>query len=221
MLPFTGSAVRWYAEGDTEFYAIEYLLPESHKVGIELMNLKGAIVEGKNNAAMKLSDMLDQDRRLRRFSILWFDLDVTPNKKAISQLVSNEHIVGSVTANRPDFEFANFTVAELAEIAARMDECHGFSGAPIRSADWAGVDNGKKFEARYVEISERKAGSIKGEEWGKALATYANEQPRRADGAPRPLWNEISAAIYSWNSDYDYEVAHFRLDPDTFARIPR
>jgi hypothetical protein len=55
---FTGSAVRWYAEGDTEFYAIEHLLPESHKVGIEFVNLKGAIAEGKNNAAMKLSDML-------------------------------------------------------------------------------------------------------------------------------------------------------------------
>jgi hypothetical protein len=44
---FTGSSVRWYMEGDTEFYALDQILPESHKVGIELVNLKGAIAEGK------------------------------------------------------------------------------------------------------------------------------------------------------------------------------
>jgi hypothetical protein len=91
--------------------------------------------EGKGNAALKLTDMLTQDKLLRRFSIISFDLDVKANEKAIRQLVNNNYVVGSIAANRPDFEFANFTVQELADIAARMDESHGFSGAPIRKAE--------------------------------------------------------------------------------------
>lgn len=218
---FTGSSVRWYMEGDTEFYAVDQILPQSHKVGIELVNLKGTIAEGKGNAALKLGDMLAQDRLLRRFSIISFDLDVKPNEKAIRQLVTTGQIVGSIAANRPDFEFANFTVEELADIAARIDESHGFSGAPLRGADWTSVKSGGDFERRYAQLSERKGGTLKGEEWGRALATYASKNLRRSDGAERLLWNEISAAVHCWHSNYDYEVDHFRLDPATFARIAR
>ncbi len=218
---FTGSAVRWYMEGDTEYYAVDQLLPESHKVGIELVNLKGAIAEGKGNAAFKLTDMLAQDRALRRFSIISFDLDVKANERAIRQMAATDQIVGLIAANRPDFEFANFTVDELKEIAARIDESHGFSGVPLRQADWTGVDAGGKFEARYAQLSERRAGSLKGEEWGRALSAYANQNLRRPDGTERTLWNEISAAVYCWNSNYDYDVAHFKLDPKSFARMAR
>jgi hypothetical protein len=218
---FTGSAVRWYMEGDTEFYAVDQILPQWHKVGIELLNLKGSIAESKANAAVRLADMLAQDRLLRRFSIISFDMDVKANEKAIRQLVNANQIVGSIAANRPDFEFANFSAAELAEVAARIDEAHGFSGAPLRGADWTAIKTAGDFERRYAQLSERKAGSLKGEEWGRALATYATENLRRPDGADRPLWNEISAAVHCWNSNYDYEVNHYRLDPTTFSRVAR
>lgn len=207
-------------EGDTEYYAVDQILPEKYKVGIELVNLKGAIAEGKGNAALKLTDMLAQDKLLRRFSIISFDLDVKANEKAIRRLVKSGHVVGSI-ASRPDFEFANFTVQELAEIAALIDESHGASGVPIREADWTAVETGGEFEARYTKLSERKVGTLKGEEWGRALATYATQHLRRGDGIERPLWNEISAAVNCWNSNYDYDVTHFRLDPATFARQGR
>ncbi len=218
---FTGSAVRWYVEGDTEFYAVDEILPESSKAGIELVNLKGAIKSGKANAALRLNEMLQQDRASRRFSIISFDLDVEENVKAIRQLAKEDRIVGAVASNEPDFELANFTVSELAEVAARIDEAHGFSGAAVRAADWTGINSADAFKDRYLKISERKPGTLKGEEWGRALATFAMEHQRRSDGAERPLWLEISAALYSWNSNYDFEEKHSKLDPESFKRVVR
>ena len=218
---FTGSAVRWYVEGDTEYYFVDDMLPDAARVAIELVNLKGAVAAGRGNAAQKLGDMLRQDRALRRFSIIWFDLDDRANEKAVRQLVKEDCVIGSVAANRPDFEFANFTVNELAEVAARIDEVHGFSGAGLRTADWTGVDGGKAFEDRYLKISARKPGALKNEEWGRALAAYAREHTRRSDGKDRPLWNDISAALYSWNSNYNFHRAHFILDSNSFERLPR
>ena len=215
---FTGSTVRWYVEGDTEYYAVDELLPEPNRVGIEIVNLRGTIAAGKNNAALKLSEMVAQDRLLRRFSIISFDLDVKENEKALRQLASSDQIVGSVAANRPDFEFANFTVGELLEIAASIAESHGLPATDLRAADWSNIESGAEFEKQYVK---RSGGSLKGEEWGRALATYAKQHLRRADGAERPLWKDISAAIYCWNSNHDYETSHFMIDPQTLARVPR
>ncbi len=218
---FTGSAVRWYVGGDTELGFVNEMMPEAAKVAIEVVNLKGSIVAGRGNAVINLSDMLRQDRALRRFSIIWFDLDNAPNEKAVRKLVKDDCVIGSVAAHRPDFEFANFTANELAEVAARIDEAHGFSGTRVRAADWASVRSGKAFEEQYLNISERKPGSLKSQEWGRALASYAQEYARRADGRDRPLWNDISAALYSWRSNYDWERAHSILDSKSFQRLPR
>jgi hypothetical protein len=85
-----------------------------------------------------------------------------------------------IAVHDPDFEFANFAIAELVEIAARLDEAHGLAGGPARSADWTGVKKGKVFEERHVKVSKG-AQSLQGEAWGIALGTYAAEHPRRSD----------------------------------------
>lgn len=223
---FTGSVVRWYVEGATEFYAVSQLLPELSKSGIELVNLEGAISNERHNAAIKLGGMLAQDKALRRFSIISFDRNPRNKKervaeKVICQLAKNDQIVGQCWRHVPDFEFANFTIGELVEIAARLDEAHSFPAEPIRNADWSNIRAGKEFEERYCRLSSRKSGKLKDEEWGAALGKYAKEQPIREDGARRPIWDQISAAIYCWNSNYDYERSHFRVDPESLTRVSR
>ena len=215
---FTGSAVRWYVEGETEFYAVTHLLPELSKSGIELVNLAGAISTGKENAAIKLGGMLAQDKLLRRFSIVSFDRNPKNRQertaeKVVCQLAKEDQIVGLVWQHAPDFEFANFTIAELVEVAARLDESHGFSGETIRDAEWGEVATGRAFEERYCKLSARRPGSLKGAEWGMALGRFLNEKPQRDDGPRRPVWDEISAATLGWNSNYEYEKAHFRVTP--------
>lgn len=44
---FTGSSVRWYVEGDTEYYAFLEVLQEPGIYGIELINLRGEIAIAK------------------------------------------------------------------------------------------------------------------------------------------------------------------------------
>jgi hypothetical protein len=216
----TGSVVRWYVEGETEYHAILHVLSEPPKVGIELVNLRGNVAAGRDNAALKLRDWLLEDKAHRRFSIISFDYDVGENIKAIRRQVVQRNIVGLVAAHRPDFEFANFTIEELTDVAATVDEKHGIAGDPVRNADWTGVKSGRAFEEKYKEVSARRPRALKGEEWGRALAAYALEHPTRSDNMiERPYWKQIQAALRARIVHYDLQKARFGFDPDTFESI--
>jgi hypothetical protein len=214
---FTGSVVRWYVEGETEYYAIHHVLSDPSKSGIEIINLRGVIASDRDNIALKLGDWLREDKALRRLSIISFDMDVPSNRKAIRRQVEQGNVVGLIAAHKPDFEFANFTIQELVEVAARIDEEKGFSGGPVRTADWTGVCNGRDLEEKYQSISARHPGSLKGEEWGRALAKYAGEYPNRPDdGRERPFWREIISALRTRIANYDFQKEHSNFDHDTF-----
>jgi hypothetical protein len=84
----TGSAVRWYVEGETEYYAIYQTLTNPAKYGIELVNLHGNIKAERDNVALKLQEWLAEDRSLHRFSMISIDNDVYSNVKAIRRRFS-------------------------------------------------------------------------------------------------------------------------------------
>lgn len=136
--------------------------------------------------------------------------------------MEQNRVVGLVEAHEPDFEFANFAIGELVEVAAQIDDSYGFPGEPVRMADWSGVISAHAFEARYCSVSERKPSSLKGEEWGRSLASYATEHPNRSDdSSERPLWRQIRAAVNGWCSNYDHQREHFVIDPITFRVVPK
>jgi hypothetical protein len=219
---FTGSLVRWYVEGETEYSAIFQILKDPAKLGIETVNLQGVLAKERDNIALKLGHWLEEDKTLRRFSIISFDLDVSANSKTIERQVTNASIVGYIAAHKPDFEIANFTPAELGEIAAGIDESHGFSGAPLRNAPWTGVKTGGEFEARYRKLTVSKRSAIKGKEWGSALAQYAVARPHRTDnGELRPLIHEVQIALQTRIAHYDLEKEYFGFQPQTFKRVRR
>ena len=93
------------------------------------------------------------DAPLRMIS---FDSDVAQNVKAIQRQVEQENVVGFIAAHQPDFEFHNFTIQELVEVAARIDDGKSFSGNIVRNGDWTGIMNARAFEERYKEISARR-----------------------------------------------------------------
>ena len=218
---FTGSAVRWYLEGDTEYFAVLEMFADISRFGIELYDLKGGIASGKNNTPLKLEALLNEDRSLRRFSMLSFDGDVPANIKYVRRQVEQDKVVGVITIHDPDYEFANFSINELVEVAAKIDEALGFPGDLVRHADWTGVKSSKGFEKKYLEVSARKPGALKDEKWGRALARYAMEHPDRPDGTRRPLWGDLRAALHAWSSNYDRQRDLFTFDPVTFEQIPR
>jgi hypothetical protein len=205
--------VRWYVEGDTEYHAILAVLPEPDRFHIELINLKGNLKGGRDNIALKLSEWLDQDRKLRRFSFFSLDADVPDNLKFLSRQVQHNRIVGYIALHRPDFEFANFDREELVEIAARLDERLGFAGAPVRAANWNDVVSARQFEDRYRAVSQRHQ-SLKGAEWGKALSEYACEKPSRKT-SERLFWRQIEMVMMSRTYDYAFQEREFLFDPET------
>lgn len=175
----TGSTIRWYLEGETEYQAALYILPKAALAGIEFINLKGVFQENAN-APMRLEDHLKSDRELKRFSFISFDGDVSRNVSFFGKQIEKDNIVGYINVNYPDFEFENFTLNELIEIAISLDEKQGFNSDRLKSGDRGSIISGKAFEKYYKEYSDRK-NSLKGKEWGEALASYALDNPLKED----------------------------------------
>jgi len=98
---FTGSALRWYVEGDTEYYAVLRLLVEPSRLGVELVNLRGEIADERRSAARKLDDALREDLALSRLSVISFDRDVKANERAIRRQVKQDHVVGLINTTAP------------------------------------------------------------------------------------------------------------------------
>jgi hypothetical protein len=218
----SGARVRWYVEGKTEYYAVLEVLKDPSTLGIELVDLRGNFETGKGNIALKFSDALTEDRKLKRFSFISFDLDVEANVKTVRRQVEQGNVVGYIAAHAPDFEFANFTLDELVEIAARLDEDAGSSGEPIRRADWSGVGTARAFAERYSEVSARGPATLKHEKWGRALAAYATANPVRPGGTEeRPFVLQMRAALTSRLVHYDLHNETYTFDPNTFVPIPR
>jgi len=216
----SGSLVRWYVEGDTEYYAILSVFQSPSTFGIELVNLKGMIRAERANAALTLEQLLIEDKGQRRFSLVSFDMDVSQNIKVVQGQIRQHNIIGSVAGHKPDFEFANFNIKELVEVAAQTDEAQGAFGDVLRIADWSGVTRARAFEERYKQFSSRRPRSLKGREWGEALIKYAIENPKRSDdGMDRPFWRAVQAALSARIANYDFQKDHFGFDPDTLEEI--
>jgi hypothetical protein len=197
----TRGALRWYVEGATEYSAIFHALEEPSKFGIELVNLSGEIASDGGTDALKLVRALAEDSSQRRFSNFTFDTDLDRNNSVVLRCIARGQIVGYVSPNDPDFEFENFSLEELVEVAARMDERLGFDGGKVRTAGFAGVISASEFAERYLEVSERRR-KLKGTEWGESLATYAHEQPTHPKGGMRPFLAMVSDARSAWCANY-------------------
>ena len=214
----TGSIVRWYLEGETEYFAANHMLPGASNVGIELINLKGAVGNEKGNAALRLSDNLKQDRKLRRLSFITFDTDVRPVVKAINQQLSNKGIVGYVNANSPDFEFGNFTLTELIEVVCQLESENDNDVSRIKEEDWSEVKTGKAFEAKYKSFPYVSNNVLKGPKWGVALAKYMLEKPYIAETQTiRPFYETFRNSLIALRVKYEYQEQYFRIEPNTFT----
>lgn len=213
----TGSTLRWYLEGDTEYYAALHLLPLAASGGIELVNLKGAVGNERANAALRLADGLIQDQELLRFSFITFDMDVPANVRAIKRQVENGNVVGYVNKNSPDFEFGNFTLEELIEVAAYMDEKNGANTDKLKNGDWSNISNGRQFEEKYKKLTEIGERGLKGKQWGASLAEFARRNPYiDKKEKTRPFFETVKYALQSRRVSYTYQRKNYSINPESF-----
>lgn len=216
----TGSTIRWYLEGETEYYAALHCLPRAASGGIELINIKGAISNEKPSTPLRLADCLAKDKELKRFSFVSFDSDVTSNVRFIKTQVAKGNIIGYINCNSPDFEFENFTLDELIEVAARLDEEQGADAQAIRNHNWGNVCSGKAFEQCYDQLSKMGRGGLKGERWGAALAQYALNNPLICGSKrKRPFFETLNFALQSRRVKYEYQRDNFYICSETFQNL--
>lgn len=211
----TGSIVRWYVEGETEHHAALYALYDAALLGIEIINLKGIFNEKQKNM-LRLVESFEQDKILRRFVFISCDKDVYNNLKFLKEQIRKENIVGYINVNEPDFEFENFSLDELIEISISLDEKFGFNSEGLKSGNKENINSGKAFENYYKKYSTSKK-SLKGKEWGEALADYALDNPLKADTEKRRTFLKTIDEILRANRvRYDYQKENFVIDPNTF-----
>jgi hypothetical protein len=108
-----GPRLRWYVEGDTEFGGLSDLFKDFGATDIEILNLKGQIVQ-KNQIAFRES--LRSDLRMSIFSFVSLDKDVSRNTQVVKAAALQDQICGGFFISDPDFEFENFDLSELQEI---------------------------------------------------------------------------------------------------------
>ena len=223
----TGSAVRWYVEGETEYGLVTGLLGEPSVLGVEVLNLRGQI--GNGSHALGLEGLLKEDCELRRFSILTFDTDGpfgprdrrSDTVRTVQSLARQDLFVGSIDFNDPDLEFANFSLEELVEIAAQFDEERGFAADCVRNADWNGVASGKGLEKRYREVSSSKK-NLKSVRFGALLAEWAAKHPVHPHSKEsRRILQSAFAARSASTSNYDRQRERFTFDPETLKLVER
>jgi hypothetical protein len=213
----TGSTIRWYLEGETEYYAALHCLPRAASGGLELINIKGAISNEKPSTPLRLADCLAKDKELNRFSFISFDSDVAANVRFIKTQVVKGNVVGYINCNTPDFEFENFTLCELIEVAARIDEEQGADAQAFRNHSWDNVHSGKVFEECYNNLSTIGQGGLKGEKWGAALAQYALNHPLiHGSERKRPFFETLNFALQSRRVKYEYQRDNFSINSETF-----
>lgn len=206
--------VRWYVEGETEVGAIkEGCGNDTLTSDIEIVNLKGAI--NKKGGNELLLSLLLADRDAERFSFITLDDDDEKNIKAIKVLAKKQDLfVGWIHKSEKDFEFGNFDLGELKEVAIRMDASLGRdTRAQIEHADSSHVDSGKEFSKWYERVSI--APPMKGDLWGRHLMRYAMEYPERnSTGKERPLITAIRNALRSKLVNYQSQRRTYYVNPD-------
>ena len=218
-----GPRLRWYVEGDTEFGGLSDLFRDFGATDIEILNLRGQIVQ-KNNIAFRES--LRSDIRMGIFSFVSLDKDVPRNLQVVKAAARQDQICGSFFVSNPDFEFGNFTLSELQEIV--WDIALESGAETSKKTILLDVTKDAKSGREFTEGIKRTASQVhelwtitKGEVWGKRLIQYALEHPIKQNGGERLCVKAIRQAFHSRSASYNYTRLHYGVDAETGQPIKR
>ena len=216
-----GVRVRWYVEGETEWGALGAIFGLHGASGVEVHNLKGRVVY-RGRAAFENNLRTDLEGKV--FSFVTVDGDRTDYLDAVRRAAEEDRICGMFFIQTPDFEFANFSLAELEEMIWAVAEEN--DAAPddraLLHAALADAENGAQL------INKAKAALTdplryfgKGREWGERLMRHAWENPGGLGGKTRPVMEAVWAAQRGLRANFDRQRAEFRLDPETGDVVER
>ena len=208
--------VRWYVEGETEYYAIKSVFGDINTV--EVVNLRGQVIE-KKGKGLALRDSLIRDIHHHVFSWISLDADKNDNIRVLRKAAENDELFGAFYVWEPDFEFANFTIDELAAIAWEyaLKEGANPNDRTVFDDSVMNSKSGKEFESNVRRSLPLLNNFGKGQDWGEALIKYAFEHPEKADtGKTRPIIDAIQRAWHAMQlTSYKSSRDKMKVDPRT------
>jgi hypothetical protein len=218
-----GIRVNVYLEGETEF---EALISEFNtNSSILFINLKGQFVE-RRGKGVAFRESLRNDIKSKTFSIILLDGDVSDNFRAVRQAAEADEICGMFFVFNPDFEIHNFSVNELAKVAAHIAQDKGLevpSLAQIKE-HCAKATTAKEFFKILYDLSPNFSSLSKGGNWGKALVNFAMKNPLSkefGDKNDRTINRVIKIIYHSSSSSYEATRQKYKVDPNTGQLIKR
>jgi len=220
-----GVRVRWYVEGDTEYYALQSVL--TNFPAIELINLRGRVVEGQDRG-LSFRDSLRSDIRAARFSCVLLDADREDYVRAVRKAAEDDEICGAFYLSDPDFEFGNFTLAELTSVLWQIAQDNGPPAGtrPRMEQALRSCTTGKELLSTARGAIPELAQVEKGADWGKRLMQYAVEHPEwtKADSSgpqPRPIVEALHWAVQATAANYRLSRRDLRVNPETGQPVER
>jgi hypothetical protein len=213
----SGVKIKSYLEGETELGAL--ISGSGDGVGAEFINLHGQVVE-KRGKGLSFITSLDIDRRSHVFSLVMLDADSTDNVRALKKAAKDGTLFGRFFIAEPDFELANFTTEELAQIA-RDAALRAEQEAPTLDAILPYVLQARSGKAFFNGLKQAGLlGIEKSSNWGEALMTYAARHQTLPSGHPqanatRPIIEASRFIIFARRAGYVQIRDRFALDPET------
>jgi hypothetical protein len=202
-------------------------------VGVEgqcsLVNLKGNVVQ-RGGKGISFADSLKEDMRDRVISVVVVDGDRTEVVRTLKRAAAEKRMHGPFILSNPDFEFANFSIAELSRVAvsleleARPEDSEVKARLPDVLRSVSSAKSGKEFLALLRDAGIGSVG--KGEKWGETLMAYAIAHPNfeAADpraGNARPMIDVARMLIRAHDVGYLRSVEFEEVDPETGRMLNR
>ncbi len=172
-----GFRLRWYVEGQTEWYALRWYFQQIEATDIDVVNLHGEVAQ-RSQRGVAFRESLRADIQMEVFSIVSIDGDVSDNVRAVRKAAEDDEIFGKFFISTPDFEFANFELLELEDILWQMAEEHGAAKDEREQLKQAieGVENATALLRCAKQALSKSLGHIsKNVTWAEHLMDYALE----------------------------------------------
>lgn len=215
-----GIRARLYVEGETEWGA--YAAAISSTAGIEHVNLRGQTAQKSGNA-LSFVDSVKSDQQHGIFSVAVVDGDRADTVKALRRATADGHFFGRFWISEPDFEFANFTSAELVEIAGEHLQKQDLVLSDAAKTAALVATSGKQLEAA---LAIDHVPGLKGADWGAELMAHALRHPHfpgghtRA-GSLRPMLETVGLLEQALRVGYMDSVRYMRTDHMTGELVKR
>lgn len=212
-----GVKVRCYLEGETELGAITSAVGDGG--GAEFVNLRGQVIE-KKGKGLSFVGSLKNDIRSHVFSIVLLDGDSSDNVRALRKAAADDKFFGRFFVASPDFEFANFSIDELLDVA--LDHvADNETEVPSRSDILPQVQMAKSGKEFFKGLKSAGISNVeKSEDWGEALMAYAVRRPELPEGhaqagKTRPVIEAARIVINTRRAGYVRSMERYEVDPDT------